>query len=62
MDEKRSVIMGTMSEICMRARLVLSKAQKSKDNSVLKSAKIKLDALETEMSQCVSEFNKLMPR
>jgi hypothetical protein len=46
----------------MRGRLVLSSAKKGKDKDSLERAKKTLDSLESEMSQCVAEFNKLMAR
>lgn len=53
MIKERSVIIGMMSEICMKARILLHKLENSEDESLLAYIPRKMDELELEMAECV---------
>lgn len=62
MNKKRSVLIGMMSEICMKGRILLSKVKKNPTPHVLEEAAAGLDGLESEMTRCVSELERLIAK
>jgi len=53
--EKRAIVIGIMSEICMKAKILRDKLKKNPDlvEELLES----LESLEEEMVVCVNKFN-----
>ena len=57
MERKRAVLVGMMSEICIKGRIVLDKVRKG--DSSPEEAEFKLERLEAEMERCVRKMEKL---
>ncbi len=55
--ENRAIIIGTMAEICMKAKILREKLKKNPNSivDILKS----IENLEEEMILCVEKFNSL---
>ena len=51
-----------MSEICMKGRILFSKAKASRDIESVKEARVAMEALESEMVSCVVELERLMSK
>lgn len=60
MNRKRCVLIGMMSEICMKSRILLLKVKQNSDLAVLAEVEKNLSALELEMSTCVAEMERLV--
>ena len=59
MKEKRAVLIGMMSEICMKSRMILNSIKSEDGIPSLERAYDKMDVLESEMRDCLAQMDKL---
>ena len=59
MKEKRAVLIGMMSEICMKSRMILNSIKREDDIPSLERAYDKMDILESEMDECLKKIERL---
>lgn len=60
--EERSILIGMMSEICAKARILLARLRGEGLPISLSDAERKILELERQMSECSSEFEKMVAR
>lgn len=58
----RSVLLGSMSEICAKARIIMLRLQGEGVPISSDEAEIKMSELERQMAECSSEFERLFAR
>jgi hypothetical protein len=52
-------LIGMMSEICMKSRIILNSIKREDDIPSLEEANRRLDILEAEMDDCLSKIERL---
>ena len=62
MRKERSVVLGMMSEICIKGRIILNSLKSEESLQKCQDIASKIDRLEAEMSSCSEEFDCLMPK